>query len=178
MEPYETRLARLREGSPTEAILSLVNSQGIYLIDIELTVAAQHGLSTLLILGIHSIAKTWIDLLYPEQRAVDGFREYLRNFVDGEEPDKKFSEIASEINRMRNIIAHQWFSQFGYTFGRNLEMSEGWKREGEAIYINPIVYFQCFKVKFGMTAAIIKELFSEEQREQIKQRIIDGLIGR
>lgn len=168
----------MQEGSPIEAIQSLVNSQGIYLIDLELSIAAQHGMSALLILGIHSIAETWVELLYPEIRPADGFREYLRNFIDGDEPHQNFSEIAIEINTMRNILAHQWFSRFGYKFGQNLEMDEGWRREGDAIYINPRIYFECFNRGFAMTLHIIRTHFSESQREQIKDRIVERMIRR
>ncbi len=178
METRERRLQRLQDGSPREALLTLINSQGNYFIETELKPAAERRLHNLLILGIHTIAETWVEILFPNNNALEGFRRYLERFVDRDEPSKRFSAIAEEINRWRNILAHQWLSSFGHVFGVDLEMSEGWIREGEILYFNPLVYFECFIEKFDRSLAIIEEIFTEEDREEIKQRIIERYLRR
>ena len=172
METKEIRLNRLQNGSPREALLTLINSQGMHFVDTEMIPAREQKMRNLLIMGIHSIAETWAEILYPNDGALAGFRRYLEHFVDGDDSDKKFSEIAEEINRWRNIITHQWLSSFGHVFGVDLNMNEGWKREGEILYFNPLVYFDCFVEKFDRSLSIIEEVFTEEEREEIKQRII------
>jgi hypothetical protein len=178
METQEKRLNRLQSGSPREALLTLINSQGNWFVDRELKPAMERGSHNLLILGIHTIAETWAEILFPARNSLDSFRRYLEHFVDGDDPDKKFSEIAVEINRWRNILAHQWLSSFGHVFGVDLEMSEGWKREGEILYFNPLVYFQCFIENFDRSLTIIEEMFTEEEREEIKRRIIERYLRR
>ncbi len=172
METKEQRLKRLQNGSPREALLTLINLQGTWFVDAELKPAAEKGLFNLLILGIHAVAETWVEILYPEEDAVNGFSRYLQDFVDGDKPDKRFSEIAIEINCWRNIIAHQWLSSFGHNFGINPTMSEGWKRDGGVIYFNPIVYFECFLQKFDISLTLIEQKYTEKEREVLKKRII------
>lgn len=171
METKGKRLKRL-EGSSNEAHLTLLNSQGWFFVDKELKPAAKKKFHNLLILGIHSVAETWSEIIFGDSSS-NGFKLYLEYFVDGTNPDQKFSKIAGQINTWRNVIAHQWLSSKGYSFGIDIEMQEGWKKEEGIIYFNPLVYFKCFCEGFDNTLNIIYKISTEDQREQMKQRIID-----
>jgi hypothetical protein len=175
METKENRLKRLQEGKPVEALLTLFTLQSSFFVDIELKPAAEKRLCNLLILGIHAVAETWAEILF-DDKSVTGFERYLEYFVDGNKSDEKFSTIAEEINAWRNIIAHQWLSSLGHSFGVNCDMKEGMKRENGILYFNPVIYFKCFLEKFERTWSIIKEIFSEEEHEQMKQRIIEKYV--
>jgi len=173
METQEERYKRLTEGEPTEAILTLINSQGNYFIDAELKPAVEQNSWHLLTLGIHVVVETWAAILFPNCRTTEGFKRYLERFVDGDEENNKFSLIAKEINDWRNVIAHQWLSSIGHRIGFDTNMQEGWKRENGVLHINPRVYFECFISKFNVMWSIIKQTSTIQEREEMKRCIIN-----
>lgn len=173
MERPNQRIKRLTEGKPDESILTLLNSQGTYFVDAELKPALKRGLWNLLILGIHAVAETWAELIYPKVNALTRFKLYLENFVDGDEENVKFSLIAKEINDWRNVIAHQWLGSIGHKIGFDTNIPEGWIKKGDILTINPKIYYECFESKFDLIWAKIKQITTPSERETMKQIIIN-----
>ena len=81
------------------------------------------------------------------KQGVPGFKFYLENFVDvdGAGEGFLFSEIASDLNELRNNIAHQWLAAQGHVVGYDDEQKQGYRYEDDILWVNPIVYFQQFK---------------------------------
>ena len=135
MEPYEKRLARFKNNPPEDFISTILNSIANFFLP-QLSVASEKGLPHLLILGIHSVIETISEKIFLK-RGMDGFKFYLENFVDADKDGFRFSEIAKELNDRRNIVAHQWISQLGHSFGFDFNIQVGYQREDNVIILNP-----------------------------------------
>jgi len=104
-------------------------------------------------LGTHAVIQTVAEKLFG-LRGKDGTTFYLKNFLDGDKPDQKFSTIAEEIHDMRNVKAHQWSSAASHDLAFDYTMPEGWKRNGTTLHINPRVFRELFLAGFGLGGKI------------------------
>src|SRR3989338_7020583 len=106
MESRTTRMQRLVDGPPEEAISTLLKSIDSYFNnEIELTPGNLQ--TSLLFLGIHAAALTIAELIFGESDPEAGYKFFLERFIDGPTTDTKFSDIASELHNWRNVLAHQ-----------------------------------------------------------------------
>src|SRR3989344_5422364 len=175
-ESKEKRLNRFQNGSPIEIIETLLNSINNYFNN-ELRVTFSNPTRTqpaLMILGVHSVALTISYGLFNKQREA-GYRMYFEHFVDGDTPDTKFSTIAAEIHEWRNVIAHRWLNVAGHDIGYDLNMLEGWKKEGNSLLINPKIYLDHFLSAFENGGRIYRYeqiLTTDQMLEDAKQRLI------
>lgn len=184
METYEHRVARFSNNPPDEIILSILDSFRNFFIP-QLSIASEKGLYELLILGIHSGIETISEHIFLKP-GVPGFRFYLENFVDVDSAGEgfHFSEIASDLNELRNNIAHQWLSAQGHMVGYDDEQKQGYRYEDGILWVNPIVYFQQFKSAFGDQGVTryrlleYKMLLDEASLEHVKTRFLKQFKGR
>ena len=145
-ETFQQRLQRFKNNSPIEFIETVLNSIHNFYIP-ELQVASENKQSNLLILGLHSIIETISENVFLK-KGVDGFKFYLENFVDINEEGGRFSEIADELNDWRNIVAHQYISKLGHSFGYDYAISIGYQIENGTIVLNPKIFFEQFQSAF------------------------------
>ena len=115
MEDKQKRYKRLSEGSPVEIIETLLNSMDNFF-NREIDSAAGSELWYLVLLGDHAVALTISEGLFGEA-GLSGFKIFLEKFVDKDKSGYNFSVIAQDIHNWRNVIAHQWLSASGYSFG-------------------------------------------------------------
>src|SRR3989338_7301474 len=146
METFSQRLQRFQNNSPVEFIETILNSIHNCRIP-KLEIASKNQLSELLILGIHTSIETISENIFL-QKGIDGFKFYLENFVDAEKDGFRFSEIAVELNDWRNIIAHQYISKLGHSFGYDYTISTGYRVENGTIILNPKIFFDQFQSAF------------------------------
>ena len=174
MEEAEKRLKRFQNGPPLEIVDTLLNSiANFFNNEIKLTVEGANRQTSLLFLGVHAVALTIAKGLFNKD-GVEGYRVFLENFVDGETPDTKFSTIAEVIHGWRNTVAHHWLGLSGHSIGYDYEMLKGWEERDGKVYINPQIYAQHYLAAFGSGGKIYdyEELFTSEQLEEIKTRLI------
>lgn len=145
-ETFQQRLQRFQNNSPVEFIETILNSIHNFYIP-ELQLAADNKQSNLLILGLHSIIETISENVFLK-KGVEGFKFYLENFVDIDEDGGRFSEIADELNDWRNIVAHQYISKLGHSFGYDYAISVGYQVENGAVILNPKIFFEQFQGAF------------------------------
>ena len=145
-ETFQQRLQRFKNNSPIEFIETILNSIHNFYIP-ELQMAANNKQSNLLILGLHSIIETISENVFLKKGA-EGFKFYLENFVDIDEAGGRFSEIADELNDWRNIVAHQYISKLGHSFGYDYTISNGYQVENGVIILNPKIFFDQFQSAF------------------------------
>ena len=177
MDTFDQRLKRFENNSPIEFIETILDSIHNFFIP-ELKIASENKQSNLLILGIHSIIETISENIFL-QNGVNGFKFYLENFVDGDKEGFKFSEIATELNDWRNIIAHQYISKLGHSFGYDYSLNVGYKVDNSVVLLNPQILFEQFISAFenkNQTKASIwnyQNFLTEQQREEAKKKFID-----
>lgn len=180
MEPLEKRIARFQNGSPVEIIETLLNSIDNHFNN-EIRPIAEDGnyQTTLLFLGIHAVALTIAEGLF-DKRGSDGYNLFLEKFVDGENPDTKFSEISEIIHEWRNIIAHQWLGVGGYEIGYDYDSDKGWERRGDVIFINPRIYRDSYLRAFAAGGKIwgYSKLLSEDEMQSAKERLINKFLSK
>lgn len=171
-EDREKRLQRLINGSPIEAIETLLNSIDNFFNN-EIRLTPNQFQTSLLFLGIHAVALTISEAFY-NKGGESGYRLFLENFVDGEDDDKKFSKIASTIHDWRNILAHQWIGSLGHSIAYDYNMEEGWKYSDNTTIINPRIYCECYLNAFSRTGKLwdYDTVFTPSELNDISQRII------
>ena len=151
MEGFEARLRRFLYSRPHELISTLLNSIHNFLAP-EIRIARENHLYQLVFLGTHAIMQTVCESIYG--RGGDSATKFfLKEFVDGDTEDMRFSVIASELHDLRNITAHQWLSKEGHAVYLDTEMNKGWLREGEILRINPNLYAEQFMSAFNQKSA-------------------------
>jgi hypothetical protein len=173
-ESREKRLECFKKNPPEEVIDTLLNSLNNYFNnEITLTTKAENAQTSLMFLGIHSVALTVSEGLFGKT-GLTGYKLYLKNFVDGDTDDTKFSKIADLIHDWRNILAHQWLGSAGHKFGYDYQMSQGWQLRDDICYINPRTYCFYFLKSFEHGGRIWKfdKLLNRKELEQAKHRII------
>lgn len=174
-ESKEHRLKRFKEGTPAEAIDTVLNSIANFFNN-EIRLTPEYYQTSLMSLGNHAVALTIGEAFFGRGREEDIYRKFLEMFIDGKTEDMQFSRIAGYIHDWRNIIAHQWIGSLGHQIAYDYNMEFGWKKEEDGvIFINPKKYCEACLGAFSAGGKIwdYKKLFSEEELEQIKQRIIE-----
>ncbi|MGH7157359.1 MAG: hypothetical protein ACREGG_04605 [Candidatus Saccharimonadales bacterium] len=178
-ESPEQRLKRFQSGPPNEAILTLLNSIDNYFNnEIRATIKdLDFPQTSLLFLGIHAAILTISEAFF-DDKTQRGYKLFLESFVDGEADPERFSLIAGDIHLWRNIVAHQWLSNKGHSFGYAYSIQEGWKREDGILYINPKIYCEHYLKAFSLGGKIweYRSLFSDDELEAIKGRIIEKFV--
>lgn len=183
METFKQRLQRFENNSPVESIETILNNILNYFIP-HLDIASKKKLDDLLILGIHSIIETISENIFLK-KGKDGFKFYLKNFVDVDKDGFRFSEIAKVLNDLRNIIAHQKISRLGHSFGYDDSIKVGYKVDGSIIILNPNIYFLQFKGAFSgeidktrLRIWDYKKLLKQKQMGEAKEKFISKFINR
>lgn len=183
VETFQQRLQRFQNNSPIEFIETILNSIHNFYIP-ELQIAAQNKQSNLLVLGIHSIIETISENVFLK-KGVDGFKFYLENFVDINKDGGRFSEISDELNDWRNIVAHQYISKLGHSFGYDYSITTGYKIENGIIILNPKIFFEQFQSAFlannGNTKRKIwdyKEIIASDKMEEAKIKFLSKFENR
>ena len=180
----ETREHRLNRfsGDPIEIIETLLASiHSFFNNEIKVTLDNLNNPQTsLMILGVHSAVLT-IAHGFWDKGGEQGYKLFLEHYMDGDTPDKKFSLIASEIHAWRNVIAHRWLNVSGHKIGYKFDMEDGWRKEGEVIYINPKVYLVQYIKAFdygqgGMLYRYNQILDTPEKLESAKQRFLSKYV--
>lgn len=176
-ETKEHRLQRF-QGPPIEIIETLLSSiQSFFNNEIGAVFDNPTNPQTsLMILGVHSVALTLAHGLFNKQ-GKQGYKLFVETYMDGNTGDTKFSTIAFEIHEWRNVIAHRWLNVAGHEIGYNFGMVEGWRKEGEVIFINPKIYLEHFLKAFdrrqgGMLYRYNELLTTDEMLEAAKMRFL------
>lgn len=171
-ESYNKRLKRLQEGSPIEAVETLLHSIAFYFNN-EIKETPKKYQTSLLFLGIHAAIFTISEALFGKT-GLDGYKHFLEKFIDGETEDLKFSKIASKLHGWRNNLAHNWLVKTGHTFGYYYEMRYGWKEHKGVTYVNPEIYCEQYLNVFSSKGKIwnYSDYLTEQELEEAKKRII------
>ncbi len=179
-EIKEQRLKRFTENHPYEVIATITNSIANYFVN-ELRTVFDNPVNyqtTLMFLGTHSIALTIAYGLF-NKNGEDGYKLFLKQFIDGNTPDTKFSTVAPRIHEWRNVLAHRWINVAGHSFNYDFNMAEGWKIEGEFLLVNPRIYLDQFLKAFGSGGRVYqyeKYLTTDEMWQAAKERFISKYI--
>jgi hypothetical protein len=179
-ETKENRLNRFQSNPPIEVIDTLINSIASHFINEIKTVFdnPENYQTSLMFLGTHSIALIISYGLF-NASGKNGYKLFLENFIDGDTVDTKFSTIAIKIHEWRNVLAHRWINAAGHELSYDFNISEGWKREGRYLLINPRVYLNHFIKVFGQNGKIYsyhRFLQDASALEGAKQRFISKYI--
>ena len=175
-ESREKRLKRFQDGPPEEIIATVINSIANYFNnEIRATLKDPANPQTsLMFLGTHAVALTigWGLLGKKDQQ---GYKAFLKKYVDGDTPDTKFSDIAEPIHQWRNTLAHAWLNIRGHSIGYDYTSTKGYELDGDLIIINPQIYLDHYMKAFGLGGKIYKygEDFSADQLEQAKMRFLE-----
>jgi hypothetical protein len=171
-ESYNKRLDRFESGDPEETIGTLLNSIGNFFNN-EIEVTRQNKQTSLVFLGTHAAILTISEALF-NKVGIDGYKYFVKQFMDGNSEDLQFSRIASMIHDWRNILAHQWLGKTGHSFGYNYEMKEGWKDVDGVIFVNPSVYCKQYLKAFSSESELwdYQSYLDVTQLQAAKDRII------
>lgn len=173
-ETRDHRLNRFQNGEPYEIIDTLIMSIANYFNnEIRLTVYEDNYQTSLLLLGVHSVALTISEGLFGETGPA-GYKLFLEKFVDGDTSDTKFSDIAEDIHKWRNVIAHQWIGSIGHDIGYDYLMNKGWEIRDGITYLNPRIYAEHYLKAFGSGGKIYdwQHLLIGSEKEEAKARLI------
>lgn len=174
-ETKADRLKRFRGGPPCEIIDTLLNSiANFFNNEIGLTTQGNNYQTSLLFLGIHSVALTISEGLF-DKAGPDGYKLFLENFMNGDTDDVKFSAIAQSIHNWRNVLAHQWMGSIGHTIGYDYNMTFGWEIRDGVTFINPRIYAECYLKAFGPGGKIWdwESMLTNIEQEKAKERLIN-----
>jgi len=172
IESHAKRLARL-QSDPVEAIETLLTSLDNYFND-EIRITRDHRQTSLLFLGIHSVALTVGEVFFGHKPPLDVYRDFLKTFVDGETPDTRFSCVAEDIHNWRNVIAHQWLSALGHRIVYDYEGTLGCHKEDRTLTINPRIYRECYLKAFSADGKLwtYYRTLTSQQLAAIHRRIL------
>lgn len=176
IEPLEKRLARFQNGSPVESIETLLNSIANFFNN-EISMAPDRYQTSLLFLGIHSVALTISEVFWGLE-GVAGYKKFLENFVDGNTADTKFSFVADKVHNWRNVLAHQWLASSGYQIQYDYKMETGFIASDGLLRINPKIYCEHYLNAFSAGGKIwgYEKIFSNDDLEKVKKRIVDKFV--
>lgn len=177
VEPLVDRLRRFLDGGFEEiAGTVIVGLRNIAIPELEQLCLDQPNL---VFLGTHAIVQIVAEKLLGMQPLV-GTTFYLRNFVDQVAPDRQFSAIAADIHKWRNVVAHAWLQTLGHTTGVDASMLSGWERRGAVLWINPVVYRNCFTEGFNtrlLGSSQLAPFLSPEQRVDQTYGFLRGFLN-
>ena len=177
MEIYQDRLSRFQQGPPTEVISTLTNSINNFF-NPEIARAADNESWSLMFMGVHAAALTVSQGLFG-LTGREAYLQFLRAFVDDAAPGTDFSSVGTEIHRWRNVVAHQWLSTTGYTFGFDPSMELGWERRDGVVVVNPIKYHEGYRRAFRTESNLWRPqtFLSSAEMEAAKARLIDKFVS-
>jgi hypothetical protein len=164
MESGTDRLRRFREGPPLEIVDTLLNSIDNYM-NREIALALTAECWDLTILGIHAVALTVSEGLYGTA-GPEGFKLFLKNFVDVDEEGYDYSIIGGLIHNYRNNLAHQWLAESGYGFGFDTGLVVGWSKIDDITYLNPRAYGESYLGSFSVGGKVWDWATTLEPSEQ------------
>lgn len=179
-EVKASRLRRFEDGPPCEVIVTLLNLiANFFNNEIILTTQGSNYQTSLLFLGIHSVALTVSEGLF-NQTGPDGYKLFLEKFIDGDTPGVKFSTIAQSIHDWRNVLAHQWMGSIGHTIGYDYNMVLGWEKRDGITFINPQIYLEYYLKAFGPNGKIWdwQYMLTVEEQQEAKKRLIGKYLRR
>ena len=178
IEPFEKRLLRFLNNDCREIFGTLLNSiHNIFIPEIRR--ATEHKLDRLMFFGTHAIIQTVTENIF-DLAGHRGTRFYLEHFVDGNEPDLKFSTISDDIHEMRNVMAHRWLSKHLHSVAINYQMTEGFRLMADGdLRLNPDVYLRQFESGYRAGGPIwdYDRLVSERQLTTQKYRFLRHWLG-
>lgn len=177
MEKQSKRIQRFQNGPPLEVIETLLNSIDNH-INNELRAARKNQQIYLIVLGVHAVALTISEVLF-NLKGPKGYKTFLEQFIDGNNPNTKFSTISDSIHDFRNNIAHQWLSKSGYAFGIDTTTQLGWHERNGIIYLNPFVYDDEYLKAFSNGGKIwdYDKYLTADKQESAKVRIIEKYLN-
>jgi hypothetical protein len=164
MGKFEQRLTRFLYSSCHEIFGTILNSIHNYFIP-QIRKATEQKLDHLIFLGAHAVMQTVAEAIF-NLMGLRGTHFYLEHFVDGDEPDLKFSTISDEIHEIRNIVAHSWLSKCLHQITFNYEIAEGFFfQDNGCLHINPNIYYKQFENGYRTSGPIwnYHVLVSEEK---------------
>ncbi len=179
-ETKEKRLKRFQDNPPYEIVATLLNSiANFFNNEIALTTQGNNYQSSLLLLGVHSVALTVSEGLF-NKKGSEGYKLFLEKFVDGDTADTKFSTIAKQIHDWRNVLAHQWIGSIGHSTGYDYQMSSGWEVRDDVTFINPRIYLEYYLKAFRTNGKIWdwETMLTESEQEETKTRLIEKYLLR
>lgn len=176
-ETFEARLRRFQNGSPVEVIETLLSSIANYFNN-EIQFTPNNRQTSLLFLGIHASTLTIGEAFFNKKYESENYKKFLEIFVDGSTDDTCFSTIAESIHQWRNILAHQWLGSLGHRMNYDYEMTGGWEKRNDVIFINPKIYCEHYLNAFGRNGKLwdYQNMFTKTELEGIKQRLINKYI--
>lgn len=124
-------------------------------------------------MGIHAVMQTVGEIIFG-LTGLEATNFYLEHFVDGESEDLRFSNIATILHDMRNVLAHRWTSAAAYRYAIDYREKKGWWKGSDGIHINPSVYFESFKERYPYSKPDrdYRRLVTEEELRSRKYRFI------
>jgi len=174
-ETSSDRLNRL-SSDPVEAIGTLLNSiDNHFNNEIRQTISdTTNPQTSLLFLGIHAAILTIGEVFYNLGQPERNYTQVLEQYVDGTTPDTQFSNIATEIHKWRNIVAHQWIGIQGHSIDYDYKMSLGWERRNGILFINPKIYCEHYLAAFQNGGKLwdFENIFTSQELIDIQNRII------
>jgi hypothetical protein len=168
METFEDRLRRFLFNSPNEIFSTILNSISNFTIP-GLRKVTEIELYEQALLGAHAVIQTIGEHIYG-QYGIAATKFYLTNFVDGDAENAKFSAVADELHKFRNIIAHRWSSRSNYSVGLDISQAKGWWRDDQGLHINPRVFMQCFFDGFRTSSPMWKKPRELEELTCLKRK--------
>jgi len=144
----------------------------------ELRSAREQKLYQCVYLMTHAIIQTVSENMF-NKVGLDGTVFFLQTFVDPTTHGAKFSEVASEVHDVRNLIAHRAYSGLQHSveyFADDID--EKWRKDGGVLFINPALYSIQIEDVFRTSSiyAAFQNL-SEKQRLQRKYKFIRKWLG-
>ena len=148
MEEFEARLGRFLRHHPEELFGTVLNSIHNFF-NPRLRKAGEHELDELVLLGIHAVMQTVGEKMF-DKTGPTSTEFYLKNFVDHAAiADRQFSRVASDVHAIRNIKAHLWMSSRLHDLIVDYTQSEGWKRIGSSLSLNPAIFLEQYLEGFN-----------------------------
>ena len=152
-------------GNPEGAVTLLIGSIDKYLNnEIEITIDQDPPQTSLLFMGVHAAALTISEVLF-RKKGKEGYKQFLKEFIDGKPKHHKFSTITSELHIWRNTLVHGWLSKHGINIEYEYDMPKGFEKRRHDLYINPRVYLELYLQAFQNSGRIweyIKNMSGED----------------
>jgi hypothetical protein len=142
VEKFNDRLMRLTFGDEHEFVSSMIGMLENSMFP-EIAAAKSQNLIILGFLGTHAVMQMVGKTIY-DREGPPATEFYLHEFVDGATADRRWSEISTQIHRMRNVMAHQGFSLHVESVILDDRIAEGFVREPAAVRMNPRLYIGDF----------------------------------
>jgi hypothetical protein len=160
MESFEERLKRWTLGADREWALTVFMMLRNTL-ENEVQTASKNHLLMLTLMGIHACIQTITEKVFGLGKGFGTTQFYLEKFVDGTARDRKYSSVAEQIHKERNVIAHQGFSATQYDIAYDWAFGGGFEWRGKVLVINPDTYVADYVAGSCRYSQIAQKLISE-----------------